>query len=344
MNNISTEKFIKEMPKIELHIHLEGAIPPELLFKFIKRERYSSIKTIQELKEKFVYKNFEQFIQLWGWKSGFIKYEEDFEVITFEVLKKLSEENVKYAELFYSPGDFLLSGFTVQGITENILNGRERAEKDCGIKCNFIVDLIRDHGHREGMKRIEEVTPYLDRGIIGIGLGGSEKYFPADPYGYVYKEAKNRGFRLTAHGGETDGAGSVRAVIEKLEAERIGHGVRAKEDPALINLLKEKQIPLEICITSNIKTGVVKSFEAHPVKDFFHKGLMVTINSDDPAMFNTSITKEYLLLNQKFGLTIEDIKNLSLNGIRASFMDGKEKELITEEFKAIWKKIEKTEE
>jgi len=334
------DKLIAKMPKTELHLHLEGAIPLETLYNLIQRRGGDpSVSTLEDLERKLTYTDFAHFIDVWTWKNTFIKEERDFEEITYQVLRNLSKQNVKYLEAFYSPGDYRRQGLSVQGITEHIIKGKERAYHDFGIRCELIVDLIRDHGPEVGMQRLDEVTPYLDKGVIGIGLGGSEQTFPADPYESVYKEARRRGFRLTAHAGEVAGPESVWAAIKKLGCERIGHGVRAKENPQLISFLKERQIPLEICVVSNVKTKVFESVEAHPIKQFFEDGLMVTVNSDDPTMFNTSITQEYLLLAQKLGFTLRDIKRLTMNGVEASFMSDEDKESMISRFEKEWQQL-----
>ncbi len=322
----SALKTIREMPKIELHLHLEGAIPVELLFEFIKNKNPSEIRNLTELKEKMKFINFEHFIKTWIWQTKFINNESYFKDIAYYVLKNLSEQNVKYVEAFYSPFDFLKNGISVQGITENIIEGKEKAYQDFGVKCNLIADLVRDYGAETGKERLKLLTPYLGKGIIGIGIGGSEQMFPPAPYAKVYQEAKSLGFRLTAHAGEAAGAESVWSVIKDLGVERIGHGVRANEDPQLIEFLAVEQIPLEVCVTSNIKTGVYKSVHEHPIKDYFSKGLLVTINSDDPTMFNTSITEEFLLLYNELGFTIDELKELYFNSVDATFLPQEEKD------------------
>jgi adenosine deaminase len=334
------EQFITEIPKVELHLHLEGAIPIETLFNLIQRQgREPSIKTFDDLRKKLTYTDFAHFIEVWTWKNTFIKEEKDFEEIAYQVLGDLSQQNVKYVEAFYSPGDYWRQGLSVQGITECLIKGKERAYRDFGIQSELIIDLIRDHGPERSMQYLEEVTDYLGKGVIGIGLGGSENSFPADSYASVYQEARKRGFRLTAHAGEVAGANSIWAVVKKLGVERIGHGVRAYEDPQLISLLKERQIPLEICVVSNVKTGACKSVEAHPIKRYFQQGLMVTVNSDDPTMFNTSISQEYLELVQKLGFTVNDLKRLSMNGVDASFMSVADKKLMKSQFEKEWEHL-----
>ena len=328
------------IPKVELHLHLEGAIPLQTLFELIQETGDEpSIKTVEDLQKKLMYTDFAHFIQLWLWKNRFIKEEKTFERITYEVLYTLHNQNVKYVEAFYSPSDYQQQGLSPQKITEYIIKGKQRAYNDFGIRCELIMDIVRGDGVKIGFQRLEEVTPYLRKGVIGIGLGGSEQKFPADPYGPVYKEAKHRGFRLTAHAGEAAGAESIWAVITKLGVDRIGHGVSAYEDPQLVSLLKERQIPLEMCVVSNVKTKVCESFKAHPITQYYQQGLLITVNSDDPTMFNTTISAEYNVLARKLGFSLHDLKRVSINGITASFMPEMEKESMKSQFEKEWEHI-----
>lgn len=334
------EQIVAEIPKVELHLHLEGAIPLETLFQFIQRkEPNSSIKSLDDLRRKLTYTDFAHFLELWVWKNTFITDEGDFEEIAYQALRNLSTQHVKYVEAFYSPGDYWRQGMSIQGITESIIAGKERASQDFGIRSELIIDLIRDHGPEKGIRYLEEVTPYLGKGVIGIGIGGKEQEFPPNPYADVYQEAKERGFRLTAHAGEASGAHSIRAAIEKLGVERIGHGLRAYEDPLLVSLLQERQIPLEMCVISNVKTGVCDTVESHPIKDYFQKGLLVTVNSDDPTMFNTSINQEYLALIQQLEFTLKDLKQLSMNGLEASFLSDEDKKVMRVQFDTEWQQL-----
>lgn len=333
-------KLIEDLPKFELHLHLEGAIPLTTLYNFInKRGGDPSINSIEDLQKKLIYRDFSNFIELWTWKNTFIKDERDFEKITYDVLHSLSKQNVKYLEATYSPGDYRRQKLSTPKITEYIIKGKERAKADFGIQCELILDLIRDHGPKEGIKRLDEVTPYLHKGVIGVTIGGSEQLFPADPYKDVYKEAKRRGFRLTAHAGEAAGPESIWTVIRKLQCERIGHGVRAIEDPQLLSYLKRSQLALEVCITSNVRTKVCPSVEAHPIKQLYKNGLKVTVNSDDPTMFNTTITQEYLQLVKKLSFSLTDIKQLTLNSIETSFMHKQAKKKVMDQFLLEWGKL-----
>ena len=341
MNRLSKRElksFAAQMPKIELHVHLEGAIPMDTLFGLIRSSRMdSSVRDMADLEKKMTYRDFAHFIETWIWKNQFIHQESDFEKIGYDVLKDLHRQNVRYVEAFYSPGDFSKQGLSVKGITSSLIRAARRATKDFGIQSRLIIDLVRDDGPDVGMERLNEVTPFLGNGVVGIGLGGSEPEYPAGAWAGIYKEAKRRGFRLTAHAGEAAGPESVWAALNDLKVERIGHGVRAGEDPRLISYLSEKQIPLEMCITSNLKTGVVPDLKAHPIVDYFKRDLLVTVNSDDPTLFNTSITQEYVTLIDGLDFTLDDLKKLSLNAIKASFMETSEKEGFRSRFETEWK-------
>jgi adenosine deaminase len=332
-----TEQFIRAMPKVELHLHLEGAIPHETLLGQIRRKGTEpSIRTVEDLKAKLIYTDFPSFIDLWIWKNTFIKDESDFEEIAYAMLEGLSRQNVKYVEAFYAPGDYSRHGLSTEGITECVIAGKERAGLDFGIRCELILDLIRDHGPAIGLKRLDEVTPYLGKGVIGIGIGGSEQTFPAGPYADVYREARRRGFRLTAHAGEVAGADSIRSAVDDLGAERIGHGLRAYEDPEVLAMLKGGRIPLEMCIISNSKTGVCPSVRDHPIRDYFRQGLVVTVNSDDPSMFSSTLTDEYLALVRDLGFTLDEVKRVALNAVEASFLPVEGKAALRSTFETEW--------
>ncbi len=318
-------EIVKKMPKVELHLHLEGAFTFEFLFGLIKKYNDGEVKSIDELKQRFIFKDFQHFIEMWFWKNKFFRTAEDFEESTYQTIKNLSSQNVIYTEVFFSPWDFKPSGLKVETIAEATISGIRRAEYEFPIKCGLIVDIVRNHGSSTAMNRLNQITPFLNKGIIGLGLGGNERDFPASDFKEVFREAKKREFRLTAHAGEAAGPESVWSAILDLEAERIGHGVRAIEDQRLVDYLIEKKIPLEVCITSNIKTKVFSSLHEHPFPDLFKKGVCVTINSDDPPMFGADITDELFLLYNRLNYSVNDLLFLTRSAVNASFLDNSEK-------------------
>jgi adenosine deaminase len=330
-------EFARKIPKVELHLHLEGAIPLETLLAFIRRAGTEpDVRTVADLRARLAYPDFQGFLERWVWKNQFIAEEEDFEGMAYDVLADLHAQNVPYVEMHYSPGDYVGRGLTSDGITEAVLTGAGRAGREFGIRSAFIVDLFWGTDADVAWGWMEEATPYLGRGVVGLGMGGNEGKSPARERAEVYREARRRGFRLTAHAGEALGPESVRAVIDELDVERIGHGVRAVEDPALLELIRERRIPLEVCVTSNVMTGAYPSAAAHPIRTLFERGLLVTVNSDDPTMFHTTLSDEYLLLLRDLGFTPEDVRTLSLNGVEASFLPDDDKRRLRSRFEEEW--------
>ncbi|MEA2023423.1 MAG: adenosine deaminase [Actinomycetota bacterium] len=308
------------MPKAELHFHLEGAIPVPVLWELIQHHGGDPIiKTRGQLADWFSYRDFAHFMETWAWMNGFLRCYDDFEFAAEAVARHLVEQNIVYVEAFFSPSDFRRHNLKPQEIAEAIRTGLDRVE---GVEVALIVDLVRDRGP-EGTARtlaaIKEVAS--ETGVIGIGIGGFELAHPPAQFAPVYDDAREAGFRLTAHAGEEAGPESVWGAIQDLGAERIGHGVRSIEDPALVEYLVEHQIPLEICPTSNLRTGVVAHWDQHPVGRLIDAGVMVTINTDDPAMFDADLAGEFENLVEHFDLDDAALKQLSLAVIDASWAD-----------------------
>jgi adenosine deaminase len=316
----------KPPPLTELHLHLEGAIPHPALWDLIcKYGGDPSVPDQDALARRFTYQDFPHFIRTWLWKDGFLRAYEDFAFIAEAVARDLEAQQVVYAEAHFSPSGFGGAGLQVQEITRAVRSGLDRVS---GIKINLIADVIRDLGPECAARTLREITEVRDCGVIGIGLGGSEQTFPPELYAGVYAEAKRLGFRLTVHAGEAAGAGSVWNALRRLGAERIGHGTRAGEDPALLDYLAEKQIPVEMCPLSNVRTGVVSRIEEHPIRRYFDRGLLVTVSTDDPKMFGNSLAEEFQTLRTVFGFSEMEIRRLKENSIRASWMEAKEKALV----------------
>lgn len=328
---------IKKMPKAEIHLHLEGAFTFDFLFGLI--QKYGSIpeiNSIDDLKNKFIFKDFPNFIETWFWKNQFFKKPEDFEESTYRTLENLSLQNVIYTEVFFSPWDFVPGGLKMEEIAEATLSGIHKAENDFPIKCGLIADIVRDYGNKDAMSRLLQTTPFLNRGIVGVGLGGNEIDFPPILFKEIFLEARKNDIRTTVHAGEAAGPESIFSALIDLKTERIGHGVRAVEDPELVEYLYEKQVPLEVCITSNLKTKVFPSLKNHPFDEFYRKGLMVTINSDDPAMFGADITDELYLLYNSLKYSYNDLKQITLNSFKSSFLSESEKKPFFDVVEAFW--------
>jgi adenosine deaminase len=330
-------RFVEEIPKVELHLHLEGAVPFQTLFDFIQREGTEpSIKSVDDLRGKLAYTDFAHFIETWKWVNRFLGEEKYFEEIAYQVLRELARQNVRYVEVSYAPGDYVARPSSAREKTAYVVAGCEKAGAETGIGWGLIIDFCRADSPGECIRIVDDLAPWVGRGLVGVDLGGGRQLEPVSPYVPVFEEARARGLHAVAHAGESAGPESIWAALRELGVERIGHGVRAHEDPRLVSLLREKQVPLEMCVTSNVRTGVVESVEAHPIRRYFEQGLLVTVNSDDPTMFDTSITREYLILAQQLGFTADELRTLSLSGVEASFLSDEEKESMRAAFEGEW--------
>lgn len=315
---------IKALPKVELHVHLEGAIPLSALWELVRKYGApSGIASLDDLEQRFAYRDFAHFIETWVWKNEFLREYDDFTFIASRVAADLADQHIVYAEAFYSPGDFAHHGLQPQRLTEAIRAGLStHADR---VQVYLVADLIRDFGPEKGLRWLREVDEVKHLGVVGIGIGGSEHRFPPEPYEAVYREARRRGFRTSAHAGEAAGAESVWGAVRTLRVDRIGHGTRAVEDPALVALLAERRIPLEMCPISNVRTGVVPSLSAHPIRALFDAGVLVTVNTDDPKMFNTSLEDEYEALATELGFTWSELGTLNASAVAAAWCGDEEK-------------------
>lgn len=318
MSEMPLDDWLQRLPKVELHLHLEGAIPLDALSELLSK--YGERVSPEALGEKFLYRDFPHFLDAWMWKNGYIREYEDFTFIAAAVAEDLAQQNVRYVEAFHSPGDFaMLHGLEVPRITAAVSEGIARHSDR--IEVRLIADLTRDFGPERGAGWLEELASSKELPVIGIGIGGSEHAFPPEPYETVYERARELGLRTTAHAGEAAGAESVWGALRSLRVDRIGHGTRAFEDPDLVDYLREHRVPVEMCPISNVRTGVVSAVASHPVRDFFDRGLLVSVNTDDPKMFQTSLDGEYRALIEELSFTRHDVLALIENGIESSWAD-----------------------
>lgn len=311
------------LPKVELHLHLEGAIPHLALLELIRKYGAGSeIPSLEALEERLRFTTFREFLGCWTWKNRFLREYEDFTWIAEAAARDMERQNIIYAEVFCSPSDFAGHGLETQPLVRAIRAGLDRVP---GIRIGLVVDLVRDYGVQNAERTLEQLREVRDQGVIGIGIGGSEHRFPPEMYRDVYEKARAFGFHTTAHAGEAAGAESMWGAIRELRVERIGHGTRAGEDPALLEELVRSKMPLEMCPLSNVRTGTVHSIEAHPIRRYFDLGLLVTVNTDDPGMFGNSLAEEYRLLMDRHGFTQDEIRSIVANAARASWLPEDEK-------------------
>jgi adenosine deaminase len=303
----------------------------------VHRAQDAGVATLEALRGRLAFRTFDEFIERWVWKCGFLDRYEDFESLAETVLTGLAAQGVVHVEPSISPGDYEKAhGLRATGIVEAVLRGMERATRAHGITCGLVVDLIRNHGPATAARRLEEITPYRGQGVVGVGLGGSEVEYPPGPFAEVYAEAARRGFHRPAHAGEVAGPDSVREALDRLGVERVDQGIRAVEDPALVVRLAREGVPLAVCPTSNVRTGAVPSLAQHPLRRLYDAGVRVTVNSDDPTFFGASVTDELLLCLTTLGFSPRELAVMAEHAAQAAFLGGAAREQLQARVRSGW--------
>ena len=323
------EDFIRRLPKAELHLHFEGTILPATLVELSTRHHAQPI-SLPQVEALYRFTDFSGFMDAFKAVTGVLVGPEDYELAAWRMMQHLAEQGVVHAEVYISVGVIYMSHRHDPKAFEPIFAGleraRERAERELGLSLYWIFDAVRHFTVPEAevvFRKAIELKPQFPS-IIGIGLGGDERITGSEPFRAIYAEAAKAGLRLTNHAGETTGPEAIREALS-IGSERIGHALSAIQDPDLMQELKVQRIPLELNPTSNVRTGVCTSFAEHPLRRYFDAGLLVTLNSDDPAFFGSDVANEYLLAHTVQGFTREELRQLAANSIRASFLPEAEK-------------------
>jgi len=315
-----TVKFLHMLPKVELHVHLEGAIPYPSMLELVQKYQGTTYHQDRRFLEKLShYGDFSDFIDAWVWIGTYIRDYEDYQFVANAVADSLACQSIIYAEVLYSPSRDSAKHLDPQLITEAIRRGFSEHSSD--IELNLVADLIWDNGPEEAKQLIDRLSEVRDAGVVGVGIGGTEQSSPTQAFAEVFSAARENGFHTNAHAGESAGAKRIWEAIQALNVERIGHGTSAGEDPELIAYLRQAQIPIEMCPVSNVRTRAVSKITDHPIKDFYREGLAVCVNTDDPLLFNTSLLKEYSLLISHLGLTIDETIQLAEKAINYAWCD-----------------------
>ncbi|MBI3647026.1 MAG: adenosine deaminase [Acidobacteriales bacterium] len=314
----AAKPFLLALPKAELHLHLEGSIEPSTLVELRQRHGMDGA-SLAEVEQLYHYADFTGFLMAFKDVTGHLRTPEDYELITYRLMERLKSENVLHAEVFVSAGVCLWRKQDFAAIFAGLERGRVRGERDFGVSLLWIFDAVRQFGVEKAEKVVDLAIQFRERNVVGFGIGGDERQGPPELFKAVYARAADHGLHLTAHAGENDGPESIWGALN-LKAERIGHGLTAEQDPELIEELAERQIPIEICVTSNVRTGCCADLAKHPVRRYFDEGLMLTLNTDDPAMFRTSLVEEYRLVQETFGFSDEHLRELARNSFEASFL------------------------
>jgi aminodeoxyfutalosine deaminase len=296
------------LPRAELHVHLDGAVEPETLLEI------DPALTREEIAARTAYTDFAGFIQSFIWVNQRLKTPQDYARVAHRLFERLASEGVTYAEVILSAGVILWK----QQPFAPIYDALQREAARSPVKVRWILDAIRQFGAEPAKPVFDLAAERVGEGVVAIGIGGDEVRGPAPLFTDLYREARDRGLHLTCHAGEIAGPQSVWEALD-IGAERIGHGIRSIDDPALVAHLAAHRIPLEICITSNLRTGAVATLAEHPVRRLYDAGVPILLNTDDPAMFECTLTSEYALAAREFGFTEDELAGIAANSLRYAF-------------------------
>jgi aminodeoxyfutalosine deaminase len=330
---MSQSDFIREMPKVELHVHLEGSIRPSTLLTLARRNRVTlPADDLDGMRDFYRFVDFDHFIQVYLTISACLKTVDDFSLIAYEFGADMARQSIRYAEATFVPHISVVNtGLPFEEILDGLNDGRARAREDFAVEFHWVLDIVRDNP--ETRHQVAEWAASAgDRGVVGLGLGGTEQGHPPEWFTDAFAVAREAGVHSLPHAGEVDGPESVWGAIRALGAERIRHGVRSVEDQALVAYLRDQQIPLEVCPTRNLCLGVYHSYEEHPIRWLWELGVYVTVNSDDPPMFNTDLVNEYQMLADHLDFTTGELEQMSLSALRASFLPAERKAALEQEF------------
>ena len=313
--------LIRGIPKVELHLHIEGTLEPELMFELEKRNHVPlPYETIEEIRRAYEFTDLQSFLDIYYQGARVLREERDFFELTWAYLERVHQDNVRHTEIFFDPQTHTIEGVPFETIVTGIQRALSDAKAQFGISSGLILCFLRDLSAEEAMETLEQALEFKDE-IVGVGLDSAEVGNPPVKFAEVFNRARVEGFRVVAHAGEEGPAEYIWQALDNLSVERIDHGVRAVEDDDLVNRLRTDRIPLTVCPLSNVKLRVFDKLEEHNLKKLLNLGLMATVNSDDPSYFGGYIGDNFLAVAKALNLEAEHIERLVRNSIDAAFVD-----------------------
>lgn len=324
--------LVDDLPKVELHVHLEGSMPAETLFELAKRHRVDGVPdTLEELRSWYAFTDFPHFIEVYLASVRTLREEADFALLTSVVAEELAAQNVRYAEVHVSLYTHLMRGVPAKVVFDGIEQARIEAERDHGVQLRWIPDFPADFGLEAAENTVAAVLRDGPSSVVGFGVGGVES--PLEPYAQVFGRARAAGLASLPHAGEHGGPVRVREALDLLKAERIGHGIDTMKDSELVARLVDEQLPVDVSPTSNLRTRAVERIEDHPLPAMLDAGLLVTLNSDDPTMFGSDLTGEYRIAHDLLGAA--GLVRLARNGVEASYLGAARRRALLAEIDAV---------
>ncbi|MBY7730658.1 adenosine deaminase [Vibrio splendidus] len=323
------DSFIKNLPKVELHLHIEGTLEPELMFELAKRNNVSiPYENPDQVREAYQFHNLQSFLDIYYQGANVLLHQQDFYDLTWAYLLKCQQDNVVHTEIFFDPQTHTERGIGFDTVVGGITQALQQAEQELGISSQLIMCFLRHLDEDSAFETLKQALPYKDK-IIAVGLDSSEQGNPPEKFKHVFQEAINQGFLTVAHAGEEGPAQNISDALSLLGITRIDHGVRCAEDPELMEELAAKRIPLTVCPLSNTKLKVFDTMQQHNIVELLRKGLCVTINSDDPAYFGGYMNDNFLAVANAHPLTKNELAQFSMNAIEASFVSPQVRQNLT---------------
>lgn len=323
-----TREWLDTLPKVELHLHLEGSLEPELMFALARRNDVQlPFDTVDQVRQAYDFGSLQDFLDIYYQGARVLLCEQDFYDLTWAYLVRCQQQNVVHVEPFFDPQTHTARGVPFATVFNGITRALNDAEGRFGISSRLILCFLRHLSEEDAFATLEQATPFLDR-IAAVGLDSSEKGNPPEKFSRVFSRAQELGLRAVAHAGEEGPSAYIWTAIRNLHVSRIDHGVRAVEDPALLDYLAKTRLPLTVCPLSNVKLRVFESMDEHNILDMLDRGICVTVNSDDPAYFGGYLSENFMALSESLGLTKAQALQLVANSVEASFADAPRKSRI----------------
>ncbi|EKO3406901.1 adenosine deaminase [Vibrio fluvialis] len=319
------KEFIQQLPKVELHLHIEGSLEPELMFDLAQRNQIAiPFSSPDEVRAAYQFSNLQSFLDIYYQGANVLIHEQDFFDLTWAYLLRCQQDNVMHTEIFFDPQTHTARGIAFETVINGITQALEKGQQELGISSQLIMCFLRHLSEADAMLTLQQALPYKDK-IVGVGLDSSEQGHPPEKFQQVFRQAREAGFIAVAHAGEEGPALNIRNAIDLLGVQRVDHGVRCVEDAALVQELKQTRMPLTVCPLSNLKLKVFTEMEQHNIVELLRQGLCVTINSDDPAYFGGYMTDNFMAVAKAHPMSHQELAQFTLNAIEASFISDAEK-------------------
>lgn len=326
---------LRQLPKAELHCHLDGSVRPATLLDLAREHRVplpkNSVEELAEFMRVDDAQSLEDYLRRFDVTISVMQTEEALERIAYELAEDASEDGVRYIEIRNAPLLNVVQGLTLVQAVEAPLRGLRKAENDFGIIARFIICGLRQFPPETSLEMAKLAVEFKNEGVVAFDLAGGEKGNPASVHAEAFRYAREHDLAVTVHAGEGDGAESVREAVHVCGANRIGHGTRLIEDPDLTQYVNDRRIALEVCLTSNVQTRVAESYATHPFREYFDRGLNVTLNTDNRLMSATTLTDEYVYAAEHLGFTLEELAGIAINGFESAFLPWEERLMLIEE-------------